>query len=106
MLILHQLPRKLLTVSGKKKFGQLALSLLFGAMMTFILLSIHEVPVASSLKEYYLTQSYPKAKGENVVNVILIDFRALDTMGEITVLAITAIGILALSSLNLKEEEK
>ncbi|MEK6476771.1 hydrogen gas-evolving membrane-bound hydrogenase subunit E [Catalinimonas sp. 4WD22] len=106
MLILNRLPRKLITISGKRKFSQLALSLLFGAMMTFILLSIHEVPVKSALKEYYLSQSVPKAKGENVVNVILIDFRALDTMGEITVLAITAIGILALSSLNLKEHEK
>ncbi|MDF9795833.1 multicomponent Na+:H+ antiporter subunit A [Catalinimonas alkaloidigena] len=106
MLILHRLPPKLISISGKKKYGQLALSLVFGLMMCLILLSIHEVPVASAMKEYYLSQSYPKAKGENVVNVILIDFRALDTMGEITVLAITAIGILALSSLNLKEHEK
>jgi len=107
MLILNRLPRKLLdTGKRRRKAGQIILSVLFGGLMSLILLSINEVPLASPLKEYYLSQSYPKAKGENVVNVILIDFRALDTMGEITVLAITAIGILALSSLNLKEEEK
>jgi multicomponent Na+:H+ antiporter subunit A len=31
-----------------------------------------------------------------VVNVILVDFRALDTLGEITVLAIAALGVFAM----------
>jgi multicomponent K+:H+ antiporter subunit A len=40
--------------------------------------------------------SYPVAKGQNVVNVILVDFRGFDTLGEIAVLAIAAVGALAL----------
>jgi multisubunit Na+/H+ antiporter MnhB subunit len=44
----------------------------------------------------HLVQSLPAAKGRNVVNVILVDFRGADTLGEIVVLAIAAIGILAL----------
>lgn len=40
----------------------------------------------------YLERSVPEAEGENVVNVILVDFRGLDTLGEITVLAVAAIG--------------
>jgi len=36
------------------------------------------------------------AHGKNVVNVILVDFRALDTMGEITVLSLAAIGVYTL----------
>ena len=40
----------------------------------------------------YLERSVPEAAGENVVNVILVDFRGLDTLGEITVLAVAAIG--------------
>jgi multicomponent Na+:H+ antiporter subunit A len=36
------------------------------------------------------------ANGRNVVNVILVDFRALDTLGEITVLAIAALGVFAM----------
>jgi multicomponent Na+:H+ antiporter subunit A len=40
----------------------------------------------------------PAAGGKNVVNVILTDFRALDTLGEITVIATAAIGIAALVS--------
>jgi multicomponent Na+:H+ antiporter subunit A len=38
----------------------------------------------------------PEAKGRNVVNVILVDFRALDTLGEITVVAVAAFGVAAL----------
>jgi len=106
MLILHRLPRHQMIKSQKRRLVQIALSLLFGGLMTLILLNINQVRPVSAMKDYYLRQSKPAAQGENVVNVILVDFRALDTLGEITVLGITALGIVALSSLNLKKEEK
>ncbi|MFP8835587.1 monovalent cation/H+ antiporter subunit A [Hydrogenophaga sp. XSHU_21] len=49
-----------------------------------------------SISWYFLEQSVPKGGGTNVVNVILVDFRGYDTFGEITVLGIAAIGVLAL----------
>jgi multicomponent K+:H+ antiporter subunit A len=49
-----------------------------------------------SISWYFLEQSVPKGGGSNVVNVILVDFRGYDTFGEITVLGIAAIGVLAL----------
>lgn len=48
------------------------------------------------VSEYFLEESLPSAAGRNVVNVILVDFRALDTLGEITVLAVATLGGLAL----------
>jgi multicomponent Na+:H+ antiporter subunit A len=48
------------------------------------------------VSEYYATQAVPEAAGKNVVNVILVDFRALDTLGEITVLGVAALGVVAL----------
>ncbi len=45
---------------------------------------------------YFLSNSVPGGGGTNVVNVILVDFRGFDTLGEITVLAIAAIGIYAM----------
>jgi len=45
---------------------------------------------------YFLENSVPGGGGTNVVNVILVDFRGFDTLGEVTVLAIAAIGIYAL----------
>jgi multicomponent Na+:H+ antiporter subunit A len=39
----------------------------------------------------------PDGKGSNVVNVILVDFRGLDTLGEITVLLVAGLGVVALA---------
>ncbi|HQT31225.1 MAG TPA: monovalent cation/H+ antiporter subunit A [Thiobacillus sp.] len=45
---------------------------------------------------YFLANSVPGGGGKNVVNVILVDFRGYDTLGEITVLALAGLGIYAL----------
>jgi multicomponent K+:H+ antiporter subunit A len=49
-----------------------------------------------SIADWFLTQSLPGGGGANVVNVILVDFRGYDTLGEITVLALAALGIYAM----------
>jgi multicomponent K+:H+ antiporter subunit A len=53
---------------------------------------------ATTISEYFTANAKPRGGGDNVVNVILVDFRGLDTLGEITVLAIAAIGIAAMLS--------
>ena len=45
---------------------------------------------------YFIDNSVPGGGGSNVVNVILVDFRGYDTLGEITVLALAGLGIYAL----------
>ena len=49
-----------------------------------------------SIADFFIQNSVPGGGGSNVVNVILVDFRGFDTFGEITVLAIAALGIFAL----------
>lgn len=49
-----------------------------------------------SVAGYFLERSVPEGGGRNVVNVILVDFRGFDTLGEITVLALAGIGIYAM----------
>ena len=49
-----------------------------------------------SISWYFLEHSKPLGGGTNAVNVILVDFRGYDTFGEITVLGIAAVGVLAL----------
>jgi multicomponent K+:H+ antiporter subunit A len=51
---------------------------------------------AASISEFHVAESKPGGGGTNVVNVILVDFRGFDTLGEITVLGIAAVGILAM----------
>jgi multicomponent K+:H+ antiporter subunit A len=50
----------------------------------------------TSISDYHLAQSKPGGGGTNVVNVILVDFRGLDTFGEVIVLCIAALAIYAL----------
>jgi multicomponent Na+:H+ antiporter subunit A len=47
-----------------------------------------------------------EAYGRDIVNVILVDFRALDTLGEITVIAIAALGIFSMMKLSKKVNSK
>jgi multicomponent K+:H+ antiporter subunit A len=54
-------------------------------------------PVAESISEFHLANSYKGGGGTNVVNVILVDFRGFDTFGEIIVLGIAALLIYALT---------
>ena len=49
-----------------------------------------------TISEFYLDKSVPEGGGSNVVNVILVDFRGFDTMGEIAVLMLAAIGIVVM----------
>jgi len=69
------------------------ISLGAGLFLSILLIkaSYHEIgaPISETLKAW----SYAEAYGRNIVNVILVDFRALDTMGEILVLGIAALGV-------------
>jgi multicomponent K+:H+ antiporter subunit A len=53
-------------------------------------------PLPPSVGDFYLERAYSEGGGTNVVNVILVDFRGFDTMGEIVVLAIVALTVFAL----------
>ncbi|WP_341365708.1 hydrogen gas-evolving membrane-bound hydrogenase subunit E [Yoonia sp. BS5-3] len=67
-----------------------------GVTTTTILLMATAGPIDLELTEFFQTASWPKAYGQNIVNVILVDFRALDTFGEIAVVLVAAISIYAL----------
>jgi multicomponent Na+:H+ antiporter subunit A len=69
-----------------------AVGLAIGGSMAVVLAR----PTPSVLAPFFLAESVPSAHGRNVVNVILVDFRSLDTLGEITVLGLAAMGVGAL----------
>lgn len=63
----------------------------FGLIAMLILFAVLDTPFDSRLSDFFASASVPQAHGRNLVNVIIVDFRALDTLGEITVLALAAI---------------
>ncbi|MDX8352063.1 putative monovalent cation/H+ antiporter subunit A [Cognatiyoonia sp. IB215182] len=67
-----------------------------GVATTAVLLVVTAGPIDLELTEFFQTASWPQAFGQNIVNVILVDFRALDTFGEIAVVLVAAISIYAL----------
>jgi multicomponent Na+:H+ antiporter subunit A len=67
-----------------------------GALVTTLVLFIGASGTTSRLSAYFADAAPRLAHGYNVVNVILVDFRGFDTMGEITVLVTVAIGVRAL----------
>ncbi|MEO0813718.1 MAG: hydrogen gas-evolving membrane-bound hydrogenase subunit E, partial [Myxococcota bacterium] len=84
-------PRRLRRMIGD---GVLALSI--GAVTTLTLWAITSMPFDTRLSDYYSKNSYVEAHGKNIVNVILVDFRAVDTLGEIMVVMSTGVAVLAL----------
>jgi len=67
-----------------------------GILMTGLVIAAQSSSGNTNLKDYFSENSYILAKGHNIVNVILVDFRGFDTMVEITVLSVAAIGVYAL----------
>ncbi|HEX7280889.1 MAG TPA: hydrogen gas-evolving membrane-bound hydrogenase subunit E, partial [Vicinamibacterales bacterium] len=67
-----------------------------GVLIGALVLSVSTTATAARLREYFVEFAPTLAHGRNIVNVILVDFRAFDTLGEITVLATAAIGVRAL----------
>ncbi len=62
-----------------------------GVATTLVLLAVTLETPQMWLRDYFEANSVAGGHGRNVVNVILVDFRALDTLGEITVLAIASV---------------
>ncbi len=100
LVFYHLKPFQNLSSKGSKLRDAL-LALSAGALMTFLVLAAQDVQYAESISPYFEQNSWLLAHGRNVVNVILVDFRALDTLGEITVLAIAGLGIFILLKLKL-----
>lgn len=75
-----------------------------GTLIGGLVLSVSTTETAGRLREYFVEFGPTLGHGRNIVNVILVDFRAFDTMGEITVLATAAIGVRALLRLGIAEE--
>ncbi|HHO41939.1 MAG TPA: DUF4040 domain-containing protein, partial [Epsilonproteobacteria bacterium] len=96
LLALYYLPQKTPRESTNKKlFADGTLSIIAGigiGLLTLGMLSREHTTIG----DYFLANAVSGGGGTNVVNVILVDFRGFDTLGEISVLAIAALGIFAM----------
>jgi multicomponent Na+:H+ antiporter subunit A len=105
VLVLYRLPRFARLTSQRQRSRDALVALAAGGLMALLVLVATAVPLQSLLSPFFAENSVPLAKGRNIVNVILVDFRGIDTLGEITVLAVAAIGVYALLKLRLRTGE-
>ena len=107
VLVLARLPQRFSAAPAWAPLGvRIALSLAVGLSVAGFALHASTVREAPSVAEEYLRRSEPEAGGRNVVNVILVDFRGFDTLGEITVLAIAGAGVINLVAAARREQRR
>ena len=104
LLGLRWLPKRLPNLASpseeararRRRLTDLAIASAAGLGVAAIAFAVMTRPSASPLAKYFLEHAYSEGGGRNVVNVLLVDFRAFDTLGEITVLGIVGLTIWAL----------
>jgi multicomponent Na+:H+ antiporter subunit A len=99
VLVFYHLPRFAQLSPRRARLRDALVALAAGGLMTTLVLLASGINWFPSVQDYYVANSYLAAHGRNIVNVILVDFRGLDTLGEITVLGIAGVGIYALLKL-------
>jgi multicomponent Na+:H+ antiporter subunit A len=104
VLVFYHLPRFAAVSTRLVLLRDAATALAFGGLITVIVAIGSGIQLYPKISEYFFDHSLPLAHGRNVVNVILVDFRAFDTFGEITVLAVAGIGVYALLRLRPRKE--
>jgi multicomponent Na+:H+ antiporter subunit A len=105
-LVLRHLPSRFTPSRWRIGNGlRLGVALSVGVFVAcFALVAVASPAERSTVAAEHIGRALPEAEGRNVVNVILTDFRALDTLGEISVLSIAALGITSLVLTARREE--
>lgn len=106
VLVLYRLPSFINLANKKVLFRDALVAISFGLIIAMVAFKIWAEPINKDISNFYGENAYLLAKGKNVVNVILVDFRGIDTMFETVVLSIAAIGVYSMIRLRLKSSEK
>ncbi|GAB3652765.1 hydrogen gas-evolving membrane-bound hydrogenase subunit E [Glycomyces tarimensis] len=99
VMVLRRLPRRFHPATRRRTAATAGVALAAGtaaAAATFTLTGRRE---PSAVSAYLLREAGPQTGGSNVVNMILVEFRALDTLGEVTVLVAAGLGVAAIMDL-------
>ncbi len=105
VLVLFKLPPFLRLSNRRIQFKDAVIAIAFGTLISLITLQALVSPADKEVSRFYAENAYVLAKGKNVVNVILVDFRGFDTLIETIVLSIAALGVYSLLKYKSKEDE-
>ncbi len=103
VLVFYHLPRLSPPADWKTRTRDLIVSLGVGGLMSLFAIMVSPLQFHPPISSFFAEESLPSGHGRNIVNVILVDFRAFDTLGEITVLSVAAFGVYALLKFRLEK---
>jgi multicomponent Na+:H+ antiporter subunit A len=96
VLLFFRLPPVVSRRSSVERTTTIAVAVGAGLVVTLLVLAATSATLEPDVARHLSRVSVPEAQGRNIVNVILVDFRALDTLGEITVVAAAGLGVYSL----------
>lgn len=99
VLVLFRLPRFSNLSTSLERIRDGAVAATMGILICLLIMTAWSIQQFEPISTYMIENSAPLAYGRNIVNVILVDYRALDTLGEMFVLALAAIGVIAMLKL-------
>lgn len=82
--------------AGARRIRDLVIAAVTGTSLAALAYAILTRPQGETVSSYFVEKALPEGGGTNIVNVILVDFRGFDTLGEITVVGIVALTVYAL----------
>ncbi|MGO2009979.1 putative monovalent cation/H+ antiporter subunit A [Vreelandella alkaliphila] len=105
VLVLFRLPRFSNLSTTLERIRDGAVAAMMGILIFLLIMTAWSINQFEPISMYMVENSAPLAYGRNIVNVILVDYRALDTLGEMFVLALAAIGVIAMLKLRHDTDE-
>jgi multicomponent Na+:H+ antiporter subunit A len=96
LLVLRRLPSVFHPVTRNRQVVTAAVAIGVGVLATLATFAFTGRRDISSVGQYFLDEAYTDTGGNNVVNTILVDYRALDTFGELTVIAVAGIVLIGM----------
>lgn len=79
-----------------RRYIDLSIACALGGLMAFLAYCLMTRPLTQSVSRFFVERAYSEGGGTNIINVILVDFRGFDTMGEIVVLCLAGLTVFAL----------
>jgi multicomponent Na+:H+ antiporter subunit A len=104
LLVLDQLPAFYGVADRLRALRDAGLSTVVGITVFLTVLVATAAEPDDGIASFFVERAVPEGGGGNVVNVILVDFRAFDTLGEISVVAMAALSVLTLIAMRERGE--
>ena len=105
VLVFYHMPRFGADTARGSRLRDGAIAIAAGTLMTLFVL-VATSTSTEPISTFFLENSQPLAKGQNVVNAIIVDFRSFDTLAEVAVLATAGFGVFALLKLRARRRSE